>query len=99
MLRRRRTTPRSVTREEVTGKGLDDFRELGPLKREAEARSAKLGHLITTWHSRGSHDPYGREAFCTRCSKAVIVTTEPTQGRPNCYGWTLTQPCPKRGTK
>jgi|SRR5262245_27813698 len=93
MLRRRTGRKQSVTVEEVTGRGVDDFGELAGLKRAAEAESARHGHLIREWHRRGSHDPYGREAFCSRCQRCVIVSTEPTQGRPNVYGWTLSREC------
>jgi hypothetical protein len=86
-------TTLTATPEELTGRGVDDFGELAVLKRDVEARSATLGHLITSWAQRGSHDPYGREAFCERCGAVAVVTTEPTLGRPRSYGWTLTRRC------
>jgi hypothetical protein len=82
-----------ISREEMTGRGADDFGELPGLRREAVDRSAARGHLVTTWYRRGAHDPYGREAFCDHCGLAVIVSTEPALGRPRVYGWTLTKPC------
>jgi len=84
---------RGTSKVEVTGKGVDDFAELGALKREAEAASQARGHRITTWHQRGSHDPYGREAFCDKCHAAVVVSTEPDMGRGRIYGWTLKRDC------
>lgn len=75
---------------------VDEFGELPGLKRDAERRSARRGHVITVWHHRGMHDPHGREAFCDVCGAVVVVTTEPAMGRPNTYGWTLTRPCGRR---
>lgn len=77
-------------------RGVDEFGELPELKRDAERRSARRGHAVTTWHRRGTHDPAGREAFCDKCGLAVIVSTDPQLGRPNVYGWTLTRRCERR---
>jgi hypothetical protein len=90
---KRRAQPAAV-RALVDGRtAVDEFGELATLKREAEAKAAKRGHVIDAWHLRGMHDPAGRQGFCLKCGAATVVTTDPKPGLGAIYGWTLTRDC------
>ena len=72
---------------------MDEFGEVGPRKRAAEAVTRSEGHQLRGWHKR-PNDPAGRwNNYCTDCNRAVIVCTEAPEGFPDMYGEALTENC------